>query len=122
MPSVSLLTLGGICSATFAISSAVTASKAAPHRHIWVQTKRGIPNKSPNTQSETDCPCEVCSGVGRTNCWNCFGRGRVNYTDAAMLPKGVDPVWCSTCRGGGLVYCSRCMGSGVKREPIGFRV
>ncbi|KAK9816738.1 hypothetical protein WJX72_004392 [[Myrmecia] bisecta] len=61
-------------------------------------------------------------GRGKTTCGECKGRGRVNYIDRAMLPKGAWPQWCTACRGSGLWFCERCMGTGVKRNPIGFRL
>uniref|UniRef100_A0A061SD15 Hsp40 cysteine-rich domain superfamily n=1 Tax=Tetraselmis sp. GSL018 TaxID=582737 RepID=A0A061SD15_9CHLO len=121
MPPISLGAVGGLCSAAFALSWKATSAQDAP-RPLYVRTKRGVPNSSPNVCSEKENPCEHCMGLGRTSCWSCNGRGRVNHTDDAMLPKGVFPVWCRNCRGGGLVYCNWCMGTGVRREPIGFRL
>eukprot|EP00873_Tetraselmis_striata_P004916 jgi/Tetstr1/425180/TSEL_015641.t1 len=120
MPALSLGALGGLCGLTFLASWKLTSPAARPTAR-WVQTQRGIPNKPANISRETENPCNVCGGVGRTNCWTCNGRGRVNFLDEAVLPQGELPVWCSYCRGG-LVYCDGCMGTGVKREPIGFRV
>lgn len=59
--------------------------------------------------------------------WNhllciCRGKGRLNFTKAAMLPKGVWPQWCAHCRATGKWVCERCMGTGVHRDPIGFRL
>jgi hypothetical protein len=58
-------------------------------------------------------------------CWirsTCRGKGRVNMRDAKMLPAGVWPVWCSSCRASGQWVCERCFGTGRHRERIGFRI
>uniref|UniRef100_A0A803M4H6 Uncharacterized protein n=1 Tax=Chenopodium quinoa TaxID=63459 RepID=A0A803M4H6_CHEQI len=64
--------------------------------------------------------CVVCGGSGRVDCNQCHGRGRTNYTDLIMLPKGEWPNWCRTCGGSGLGYCSRCLGTGEYRDVMGF--
>lgn len=63
----------------------------------------------------------VCNGSGRIDCGDCYGRGRTNYTNLVILPKGEWPKWCKTCGGSGLGYCHRCLGTGVYRDNIGFR-
>ncbi|KAM3370092.1 hypothetical protein ACQJBY_017770 [Aegilops geniculata] len=67
-----------------------------------------------------DPPCTICKGTGTINCRNCFGRGRINHVDLAVLPKGEWPQWCQICGGSGLDYCQRCHGTGEYREPMGF--
>ena len=65
-------------------------------------------------------PCVVCRGHGRVKCNRCSGRGRLNFKDQAMLPKGKWPQWCWDCRGCGMSYCTRCLGTGEKTCVIGF--
>jgi hypothetical protein len=65
-------------------------------------------------------PCPECEGCGKSMCEQCLGRGRTNFPDQAMLPKGVPPSWCEYCRGSGRVNCHRCAGSGKHRAKIGF--
>ncbi|KAL2892661.1 Chaperone protein DnaJ [Bienertia sinuspersici] len=64
--------------------------------------------------------CVVCDGTGRVDCHQCQGRGRTNYTNLTMLPKGEWPKWCKTCGGSGLGYCPRCLGTGEYRDIMGF--
>ena len=63
-----------------------------------VQTQRGLNTVRypvpPN-------PCPTCGGTGRSTCGSCRGKGRLNFQDAAMLPKGVWPQWCERARWGG---------------------
>eukprot|EP00793_Prasinoderma_coloniale_P004327 PRCOL_00000087-RA len=66
--------------------------------------------------------CETCLGFARVKCKHCHGAGRLNYTDEPLLPKGVRPMFCPSCRGSGLAACDACWGSGVKRRPVGFSV
>lgn len=68
-----------------------------------------------------DPPCVICKGSGRVNCEYCCGRGRTNYVDMEMLPKGEWPKWCWTCGGSGLSHCPRCLGTGEYRDIMGFR-
>ncbi|GMH00669.1 hypothetical protein Nepgr_002508 [Nepenthes gracilis] len=68
-----------------------------------------------------DPSCVVCKGTGRVDCHCCHGRGRTNYTQSVMLPKGEWPKWCKICGGSGLDYCSRCLGTGEYRDIMGFR-
>ncbi|KAM1262787.1 hypothetical protein ACFX13_028540 [Malus domestica] len=72
-------------------------------------------------RKKPDPPCEVCTGSGRVNCHDCCGRGRTNFIDMKMLPKGEWPKWCRTCGGSGLGYCSRCLGTGEYRYIMGFQ-
>jgi hypothetical protein len=65
-------------------------------------------------------PCPDCDGRGKCMCERCLGRGRTNFPDQAMLPRGVQPVWCEYCRGSGRVNCQRCDGLGNFRAKIGF--
>jgi len=37
-----------------------------------------------------------------------FLKGRINYTTLHILPEGVSPQWCRSCRGSGLWYCEKC--------------
>ena len=66
--------------------------------------------------------CQTCLGFARVKCKHCHGAGRLNYTDEPLLPKGVRPMFCPSCRGSGLAVCDACWGSGVKRRPVGFSV
>ncbi|KGN46279.1 uncharacterized protein LOC101214526 [Cucumis sativus] len=68
-----------------------------------------------------DPPCVICNGSGRVDCHHCCGRGRTNFVDLEMLPKGEWPKWCRTCGGSGLGYCSRCLGTGEYRYIMGFQ-
>ncbi|XP_060181755.1 uncharacterized protein LOC132611341 isoform X1 [Lycium barbarum] len=69
---------------------------------------------------QPDPPCVVCKGSGRVECYHCHGRGRTNFVDLEMLPRGEWPKWCKTCGGSGLGYCSRCLGTGEYRYIMGF--
>ncbi|KAL2611232.1 hypothetical protein R1flu_022924 [Riccia fluitans] len=69
-----------------------------------------------------DPPCVICKGTGKVKCNKCAGRGRTNFTELAMLPKGEWPKWCWDCSGCGRSYCQRCFGTGEKRGIIGFHV
>ncbi|CAO2835202.1 unnamed protein product [Amaranthus hypochondriacus] len=64
--------------------------------------------------------CVVCEGSGRVDCYQCHGKGRTNYTDLSMLPKGEWPKWCKICGGSGLGHCTRCLGTGEYRDIMGF--
>ncbi|KAI3428595.1 hypothetical protein D9Q98_007418 [Chlorella vulgaris] len=86
---------------------------------LLVQTQRGTPTFVPVV---ADVPCRHCEGLGKTTCGDCRGKGRINHRGATMLPAGVWPQWCPTCRASGRWCCLRCMGTGVRRQPIGFRV
>ncbi|KAL6771472.1 hypothetical protein ACKKBG_A26520 [Auxenochlorella protothecoides x Auxenochlorella symbiontica] len=55
-------------------------------------------------------------------CGVCRGKGRLNFAEAAMLPKGAWPVWCTACRASGKWYCEACLGTGMHRGPMGFRL
>ncbi|GAQ83554.1 chaperone DnaJ-domain superfamily protein [Klebsormidium nitens] len=66
--------------------------------------------------------CSICEGSGKVECDRCCGRGRLNHTNLAMLPKGEWPQWCWSCRGSGLAFCNRCLGTGERRGLIGFRM
>lgn len=71
-------------------------------------------------RKQPDPPCVVCKGNGRVECYHCHGRGRTNFLDLEMLPKGEWPKWCKTCGGSGLGYCSHCLGTGEYRYIMGF--
>ncbi|XP_057531491.1 uncharacterized protein LOC130809728 isoform X2 [Amaranthus tricolor] len=64
--------------------------------------------------------CVVCEGSGRVDCYHCHGKGRINYTELSMLPKGEWPKWCKICGGSGLGHCTRCLGTGEYRDIMGF--
>lgn len=88
-----------------------------PFRTMKVKTEENVklePRVVP------DPPCVVCKGGGRVKCNRCSGRGRLNFKEQAMLPKGEWPQWCWDCRGCGMSYCTRCLGTGEKRGIIGF--
>jgi hypothetical protein len=86
---------------------------------IPVQTKKGFTHFH---RPIPDNPCSQCSGTGRVVCGECMGKGRLNFKDSPMLPKGVVPQWCPSCRACGRWFCPACMGTGKKRDPIGFRI
>ncbi|XP_031112557.1 uncharacterized protein LOC116016440 [Ipomoea triloba] len=71
-------------------------------------------------RQKPDPPCVVCRGNGRVECYDCNGRGRTNYVDLEMLPKGKWPKWCRACGGSGMNHCSRCLGTGEYRYILGF--
>nr|GMD45493.1 protein EMBRYO SAC DEVELOPMENT ARREST 3, chloroplastic [Ipomoea batatas] len=71
-------------------------------------------------RQKPDPPCVVCRGNGRVECYDCNGRGRTNYVDLEMLPKGKWPKWCRNCGGSGMNHCSRCLGTGEYRYIMGF--
>ncbi|KAK6786490.1 hypothetical protein RDI58_015015 [Solanum bulbocastanum] len=71
-------------------------------------------------RKQPDPPCVVCKGNGRVECYHCHGRGRTNFVDLEMLPRGEWPKWCKSCGGSGLGYCSRCLGTGEYRYIMGF--
>ncbi|CAN4077066.1 unnamed protein product [Withania somnifera] len=71
-------------------------------------------------RKQPDPPCVVCKGNGRGKCYHCHGRGRTNFVDLEVLPRGEWPKWCKTCGGSGLGYCSRCLGTGEYRYIMGF--
>ncbi|KAF3636794.1 putative 50S ribosomal protein L3, chloroplastic-like [Capsicum annuum] len=71
-------------------------------------------------RKQPDPPCVVCKGTGRAKCYHCHGRGRTNFVDLEVLPRGEWPKWCKTCGGSGLGYCSRCLGTGEYRYIMGF--
>lgn len=92
---------------------------------VWLRPFRSMKVKSEeNVKLEPrvipDPPCVVCKGQGRVKCHRCAGRGRLNFKEQAMLPKGEWPQWCWDCRGCGMSYCTRCLGTGEKRGVIGF--
>ncbi|EFN55181.1 hypothetical protein CHLNCDRAFT_57961 [Chlorella variabilis] len=86
---------------------------------LLVETQPGIPTFQPFI---ADTPCPHCGGRGKVTCGDCRGKGRLNYRATAMLPQGVWPQWCPSCRASGRWCCPRCMGTGVRRQPIGFRI
>ncbi|KAL0022077.1 hypothetical protein WJX79_003385 [Trebouxia sp. C0005] len=94
-------------------------SSSKPPEPVWVETHRGVPNVA---VVKPENPCKVCLGKGKVTCGTCEGKGRTNGLQYRMLPSGMWPTWCKSCRGSGLWYCQRCMGTGVKRDPIGFRL
>lgn len=69
-----------------------------------------------------DPPCTVCKGAGHVTCKRCKGRGRTNFVELAMLPKGEWPIWCGDCKGSGLDFCDRCLGSGERKGILGFHI
>jgi hypothetical protein len=74
-----------------------------------------------------DCPeeeyCKECHGTGTAVCRVCHGKGRLNKMRApAITESGAWPVWCKSCYCKGFSICGACLGTGIKREPIGFRV
>ncbi|XP_059651714.1 uncharacterized protein LOC132299233 [Cornus florida] len=71
-------------------------------------------------RKKPDPPCVICRGSGRVECHDCCGKGRTNYLNLPMLPKGEWPKWCRSCGGSGLGYCSRCLGTGEYRYIMGF--
>ncbi|KAJ8533580.1 hypothetical protein K7X08_006904 [Anisodus acutangulus] len=71
-------------------------------------------------RKQPDPPCVVCKGSARVECFHCHGRGRTNFVDLEVLPRGEWPKWCKTCGGSGLGYCSRCVGTGEYRYIMGF--
>lgn len=88
-----------------------------PFRSLKVKTEENVklePRVLP------DPPCVVCKGHGRVKCHRCAGRGRLNFQEQAMLPKGEWPHWCWDCRGCGMSFCALCLGTGEKRGVIGF--
>lgn len=92
---------------------------------VWLRPFRTMKVKSEeNVKLEArvipDPPCVVCKGHGRVKCGRCAGRGRLNFKEQPMLPKGEWPQWCWDCRGCGMSYCTRCLGTGEKRGKIGF--
>ncbi|KAH7284450.1 hypothetical protein KP509_34G054700 [Ceratopteris richardii] len=40
-----------------------------------------------------DPPCTMCKGTGQITCKQCRGRGRTNFIELVMLPKGEWPNW-----------------------------
>nr|XP_010322169.1 uncharacterized protein LOC101247227 isoform X2 [Solanum lycopersicum] len=42
-------------------------------------------------RKQPDPPCVVCKGNGRVECYHCHGRGRTNFLDLEMLPRGEWP-------------------------------
>lgn len=92
---------------------------------VWLRPSRSMKVKTEsNVKREPsqlpDPPCVICKGKGKVRCNRCCGRGRLNFKEMAMLPKGEWPQWCWDCRGCGLSYCTRCLGTGEKRGIIGF--
>ncbi|KAL3135889.1 hypothetical protein ABBQ32_007443 [Trebouxia sp. C0010 RCD-2024] len=73
---------------------------------IWVDTHKGIPNLIAETKPAK--PCKVCLGHGKVVCGTCDGKGRTNGLQHRMLPRGMWPKWCTSCRGSGLWYCQSC--------------
>jgi hypothetical protein len=86
---------------------------------IAVQTSKGLTHFN---RPLPDNPCSQCHGTGKVVCGECMGKGRLNFKDSPMLPKGVAPQWCPSCRASGKWHCRDCMGTGKKRDPIGFRI
>lgn len=85
---------------------------------FWVV--RTESNVRKERRKQPDPPCVVCKGNGRVECYHCHGRGRTNFVDLEMLPRGEWPKWCKSCGGSGLGYCSRCLGTGEYRYIMGF--
>ncbi|NP_001143602.1 uncharacterized protein LOC100276310 isoform 1 [Zea mays] len=106
-----------------ALSSSLAGVQGAPKR-LGASKPSWIVRTESNVRRERakrpDPPCTICKGTGRIDCRNCFGRGRTNHADVAMLPNGEWPQWCRICGGSGLDYCLRCHGTGEYREPMGF--
>lgn len=88
-----------------------------PFRTMKVKTEENVKLEA---RVIPDPPCVICKGQGRVKCHRCAGRGRLNFKEQAMLPKGEWPQWCWDCRGCGMSYCTRCLGTGEKRGVIGF--
>lgn len=89
-----------------------------------VTCQPGIPTCS---RPLPDCPeeqyCQECHGTGTAVCRVCHGKGRLNKMRApAITESGEWPVWCKSCYCKGFSICGACLGTGIKREPIGFRV
>lgn len=91
----------------------------AQNRGWIVKTESNVRREK---RKRPDPPCAVCKGTGRVTCRRCRGRGRTNFVEMAMLPKGEWPKWCGDCRGSGLDFCGGCLGSGEKRGVIGFHI
>eukprot|EP00898_Chlorokybus_atmophyticus_P000402 jgi/Chlat1/1362/Chrsp119S01765 len=108
---------------TVAVSMALSNSRQQPRPNgqarQWIVRTQSRVRKF---QKLAEPCCEGCAGTGSTACKNCFGRGRVNHMDKAMLPAGEWPHWCWVCKGAGFTFCMVCMGSGELRGPMGFRL
>ncbi|KAL0027584.1 hypothetical protein WJX77_012507 [Trebouxia sp. C0004] len=72
---------------------------------VWVGTHKGVPNVA---VVKPDNPCKICLGKGKVTCGTCEGKGRTNGLQYRMLPSGMWPIWCKSCRGSGLWYCQSC--------------
>ena len=110
------------------ISNGSNASQAS-----WVETSPGVSDHCPDKPERS---CTVCEGRGKVTCGTCGGigkcrqgevllsvtdahnwtvrvkpkhpfAGRTNATERRVLPQGVWPMWCKSCRGSGLWYCQR---------------
>ncbi|KAH9572810.1 hypothetical protein CY35_02G171300 [Sphagnum magellanicum] len=88
------------------------------HQRRWIVKTESNVKREPRSLPEP--PCTICKGQGKVRCNRCSGRGRLNFKEQIMLPKGEWPQWCWDCRGCGLSYCTRCLGTGEKRGAIGF--
>ncbi|KAH0658152.1 hypothetical protein KY289_026900 [Solanum tuberosum] len=92
--------------------------------HMYHGLGQSTSNPASNVRKERrkqpDPPCVVCKGNDRVECYHCHGRGRTNFVDLEMLPRGEWPKWCKSCGGSGLGYCSRCLGTGEYRYIMGF--
>jgi hypothetical protein len=88
------------------------------HQRKWIVKTESNVKREPRSLPEP--PCTICKGQGKVRCNRCSGRGRLNFKEQIMLPKGEWPQWCWDCRGCGLSYCTRCLGTGEKRGAIGF--
>lgn len=100
-------------------SRKVKSSKTPKQKPLIVKPKPFV--RVPPESIPAD-PCPECDGYGKCMCDSCLGRGRTNFPDQAMLPRGVSPDWCEYCRGSGRVNCGRCQGMGNFRAKIGFDV
>lgn len=109
-PGCSLGTNAGMHAAIFCIAFNRLSAEA---KRLCLRKQRGIPNKPANISRETENPCNVCGGVGRTNCWTCNGRGadaRTGHPCARAVPHAQGMVtphcvrFCVCCAG------SRCPG------------
>jgi hypothetical protein len=90
-----------------------------PPRRWIVKTESNVKREK---KKLPDPPCVTCEGTGKVKCKRCCGRGRTNFTELVMLPKGEWPKWCWDCSGCGNSFCTRCFGTGEKRGTIGFHL
>ena len=92
-------------SSQFSLSLFPPPEHESPRGPVLINTQRGVPTFRPFV--ERDNPCPRCQGTGKVTCGDCRGKGRLNYRDAAMLPPGAWPEWCTVCRVSGRWYCER---------------